>query len=159
MREIIIIWFIIFCVIMFTVVAFIWRYQSLKNKKVIKDFVSKNNAIELGKFKCTVDKNFLSLNNPNYVFNALTLFKIENGFLICPTNDHIFKITLHLSPLIISNGIGELSNINVTKIEEIRNLNSNTYIKLTVKYNTTLDLQIFESEGVFNLKTNNEEHT
>lgn len=137
---------------MIFVVAFIWRYQSLKNKKVIKDFVSKNNAIEIGKFKCNVDKNFLSLNNPNYEFNALTLFKIENGFLICPTNDYIFKITLHLSPLIISNGIGELSNINVTKIEDISYLNGNTHIKLAAKYNTTIDLQIFESESVFNLE-------
>ena len=149
MREIILIGFVILCVIMTTVVALIWRYQSLRNKKAIEDFVSKTNAIELGQFKCTVEKNFLSLKNPNYAFNALTLFKIENGYLICPTNDHVFKITLHLDPLIISNGIGELNNINVAKIEEIRNLNNNTYVKLTAKYNTTLDLEIFESEGVF----------
>jgi hypothetical protein len=149
MREIILIGFVIFCVIMITVVAFIWRYQSLRNKKAIEYFVSKNNAVELGKFTCSVDKNFLSPKNPNYVFNALTLFKIESGFLICPTNDHIFKLTLHLSPLIISHGIGELNNINVAKIEEVRNLNNNTYVKLTAKYNTTLDLEIFESEGVF----------
>ena len=54
MREIILIGFVILCVIMTTVVALIWRYQSLRNKKAIEDFVSKTNAIELGQFKCTV---------------------------------------------------------------------------------------------------------
>jgi hypothetical protein len=149
MRDVIIIWFIITCIIMLFAVVFIWRYLSLRNKKIVKDFVTNNNTIELGVFTCTTDKKFLSPSNQNYVFNSFTIYKVENGFLICPTTDQIFKITLHLKPFILSNQFGEYKNIDVYSIEGLRKMeNECTYIKLKAKYNAIIELQIDDAEGI-----------
>lgn len=134
---------------MFTAAVFMWRYHNQKNKKIIEKFISENNVQELGKFKCYVDKNFLSPQNRNYAFNYLELFKIQDSFLICPEHDYYFKTTTRLNPFILNNKIGRYKNLDVNKIVEIRSMNDSTYIKIRAKYNTKIELQIYEAGGIF----------
>ena len=142
------IFFLFACIVLVTVGILLRVYNNSTNKTLVSRFVKANKTVNLGTFKCSVNKNLWSPSNLNFNFNSVTLIKIENGILISPA----LKSTLFTSqrkPFVVGNKPLFYNDINVNKIEQIIQNDDSTIIKITARHNTSLEITIFGAEEVF----------
>jgi|GEM_PF-4045207 len=148
MREFLITIFVLFCIVLISAFIVLRIWENSRNKRTLDGFITENNTKSLGLFKCQITKNFWSPSNYNYAIDTCDLYRLTDGILVCPRLK-ILGVTNHLRPFVMSNAPLDFPGIQVCKIEEAQKINSNTFFKISTKYNTSMELYILDTKKIF----------
>ena len=127
--------------ILFIIISNIIR--NILFRKLFDDFKNSTKTEFIGDFKCNTSRNFLSFASSNYSFSNVSLYEFESGILLFPSYSFL-GLKSCCKPFVISNKSINSLNLEVCKAEVKSTNDPNTLILIQAKFNTKLELTLFD---------------